>query len=123
MKAYKPFTLQDAISRTQDLQDSVPKNRFQVKTNFPMKDKDKKPFLQECPKKNWVDDDTRKQLRRKKVCFICQEPWIPGHRCAGKAKTHYIEVYFTIPSVHIVISHRGSWSGLIKGTQRYISES
>ena len=58
-----------------------------------MKDKDKKPFEQEWPKKNWVDDDTRKELRRKKLCFTCQEPWIPGHRCAGKDKAHYIEVY------------------------------
>ena len=35
----------------------------------------------------------RKDLRRKKLCFTCQEPWAPGHRCAGKAKAHYIEVY------------------------------
>ena len=44
VKAYKTSTLQDAISRTRDLQDSVPKSRFSVKTNFPIKDKDKKPF-------------------------------------------------------------------------------
>ena len=40
-----------------------------------------------------MDDDTRKDLRRKKLCFNYQEPWVPGHRCAGKAKAHYIEVY------------------------------
>ena len=28
VKAYKPPTLQDAISKARDLQDSVPKNRF-----------------------------------------------------------------------------------------------
>jgi hypothetical protein len=27
------------------------------------------------------------------LCFSCQEPWVPGHRCAGKAKAHYIEVF------------------------------
>ena len=27
------------------------------------------------------------------MCFTCQEPWVPGHRCSGKAKAHYIEVY------------------------------
>ena len=32
-------------------------------------------------------------MRRKKLCFTYQEPWVPGHRCAGKAKAHYIEVY------------------------------
>ena len=51
VKAYKPSTLQDAINRTRYLQDSVPKNRFSVKTNFPIKDKDKKPFQKEWPKK------------------------------------------------------------------------
>ena len=45
------------------------------------------------PKKTWLDEDTRKYLRRKKLCFTCKEPWVPGHRCAGKAKAHYIEVY------------------------------
>ena len=32
-------------------------------------------------------------MRRNKLCFTCQEPWVPGHRCPGKAKAHYIEVY------------------------------
>ena len=44
-------------------------------------------------KKTWLDDDTRKDLRWKKLCFTCQEPWVLGHRCSGKAKAHYIEVY------------------------------
>ena len=44
VKTYKPLTLQDAISRARDLQDSVPKNRFPLKTNFPVRDKDRKPF-------------------------------------------------------------------------------
>jgi hypothetical protein len=40
-----------------------------------------------------MDDAIRQDLRRKKLCFSCQEPWVPGHRCAGKAKAHYIEVF------------------------------
>jgi hypothetical protein len=40
-----------------------------------------------------MDDATRQDLRRKKLCFSFQEPWVPGHRCAGKAKAHYIEVF------------------------------
>jgi hypothetical protein len=40
-----------------------------------------------------MDDATRQDLRRRKLCFSCQEPWVPGHRCAGKAKAHYIEVF------------------------------
>eukprot|EP00253_Pinus_taeda_P036497 PITA_36497 len=32
------------------------------------------------------------ELKRKRLCFTCQEPWAPGHRCtAGKA--HFIEVF------------------------------
>ena len=32
-------------------------------------------------------------MRQKKLCFTCQEPRVSGHRCTGKAKAHYIEVY------------------------------
>ena len=59
VKAYKPPTLQNAISRARDLQDSFLKNRFPPKTNFPVKYKDKKPFQQERTKKTWLDDDMR----------------------------------------------------------------
>ena len=33
-----------------------------------------------------------RDLRQKKLCFTCQEPWAPGHRCAA-GKAHYIEVF------------------------------
>jgi len=29
---------------------------------------------------------------RKKLCFSGKDPWVPGHRCMGKGKIHYIEV-------------------------------
>jgi hypothetical protein len=29
---------------------------------------------------------------RKKLCFSCKDPWVPGHRCMGKGEIHYIEV-------------------------------
>ena len=63
VKAYKPSTLQDSISQARYLQESVLKNRFPLKTNFPIRDKNKKPFQQDLPKKIWLDDDTRKDLR------------------------------------------------------------
>ena len=34
----------------------------------------------------------RDELRRKKLCFSCQEPWAPSHKCV-KGKSHYIEVF------------------------------
>ena len=33
-----------------------------------------------------LSDDVQKYLRRRKLCFTCQESWAPRHRCvAGKA--------------------------------------
>jgi hypothetical protein len=29
---------------------------------------------------------------RKKLCFSCRDPWVPGHRCLGKGQLNYIEV-------------------------------
>jgi hypothetical protein len=39
-----------------------------------------------------MDQESRNELRRKKLCFSCKEPWEPGHRCLGKGKVHLIEV-------------------------------
>jgi hypothetical protein len=38
-----------------------------------------------------MDEETQKELKRKKLCFSCKEPWELGHRCMGKQKVHYIE--------------------------------
>jgi hypothetical protein len=29
---------------------------------------------------------------RKKLCFSCRDPWVPGHKCMGKGQIYYIEV-------------------------------
>ena len=34
-----------------------------------------------------------KELKRKKLCFTCKQPWVPGNRCV-KGKAHYIEVFY-----------------------------
>jgi hypothetical protein len=39
-----------------------------------------------------MDEETQRELRRKKLFFSCKEPWELGHRCMGKGKVHYIEV-------------------------------
>jgi hypothetical protein len=96
VKAYKPATLQDAVSRARDMQDVVPKSRFPLKPTFPQKNKEVKPFQKDWAGKPRLDEETRRELRKKKLCFNCQDPWVPGHRCAGKdtvGKAHYIEVY------------------------------
>ena len=78
------------------MHDFVPKSRFPLKPTFPQKRKETKPFQMDWDGNPKLDEETRKELRRKKLCFSCQESWVPGHRCAGKDKTdkaHYIEVY------------------------------
>ena len=43
VKSYRPTTLVDAIKRTRDLQDAVPKIRLPPKTNSPIEDEQRKP--------------------------------------------------------------------------------
>ena len=52
VKSYRPTTLADAIIRTRDLQDAVPKNRFPPRTNFPIKIKRGNPSRKNGPRKN-----------------------------------------------------------------------
>ena len=79
VRAYQPTTLQDAINRARDMQDAVPKNRFLPKFYIPQKGKEVKKEQWEPFGKGKLDDETRKDLRRRKLCFSCQEPWAPGH--------------------------------------------
>jgi hypothetical protein len=92
VKAYRPPTLQDAILRTRDLADSVPKTKTFSKPFVPQRDQDRKPLQREWKGKEKLDDETRRELMRKKLCFSCRDPWVPGHRCMGKGEIHYIEV-------------------------------
>jgi len=77
------------------LQDALPRTRapFPQRPTFQLKGKDTRVLP---PKGNQsqgpLDDETRRDLRRKKLCFTCQEPWAPGHCCAA-GKAHYIEVF------------------------------
>jgi hypothetical protein len=79
VKAFKPETLQDAIIRTRDMEDAVPKTKTFSKPFIPRKNKDKKPFQKEGTGKEKMDEATRNELRRKKLCFNCKDPWEPGH--------------------------------------------
>jgi hypothetical protein len=92
VKANKPPTLQDAILHTQDLENSILKTKNFSKPFVPQRDQDRKPFQREWKGKENLDDETRRDLMRKKLCFSCRDPWVPGHRCMGKGEIHYIEV-------------------------------
>ena len=39
-----------------------------------------------------MEGPSKEELKRKKLCFTCQQTWVPGHRCA-KLKARYIEVF------------------------------
>jgi hypothetical protein len=88
VKAYMPHTLQDAILRTQYLENLTPKTKPVV----PREDQDRKPIQREWKGKPKLDDDTKRELMRKNLCFSCRDPWVPGHKCMGKGEIHYIEV-------------------------------
>jgi hypothetical protein len=92
VKAYCPHSLQDVVRRTRDLADSVPKTKPFTKPFVPQRDKDQKNPPREWKGKPKLDDDTRRELMRKKLCFSCRDPWVPRHRCMGKGQIHYIEV-------------------------------
>jgi hypothetical protein len=47
VKAFKPTSLQDAIIRTSDMEDAVPKNKFPSKPFIPQKTKTRNPFQKE----------------------------------------------------------------------------
>jgi hypothetical protein len=70
----------------------VPKTKTFSKPFVPQRDRDRKPFQREWKGKEKLDDETRRELMRKKLCFSCRDPWAPGHRCMGKGEIHYIEV-------------------------------
>ena len=98
VKYTKSTTLHDAIERARDLHDDLTKvkENFQHKPSFPSKGKEEKVApSKESSYKKPLDDDVRRDLRRRKLCFTCQESWAPRHRCAvGKA--HYKEVFLDV---------------------------
>jgi len=88
-------TLQDTISRTQDLQDVLPRTwtPYPQRQTFQFKGKD---VRIPPPKGNLgrvqLNDDARRELKKKWLCFTCPEPWALGHRCAI-GKPHFIEFF------------------------------
>lgn len=95
VRSARPTTLQDAISRTRDLQDVLPRTRtpYPQRQTFHSKGKDVRiPPPKGNPGRVHIDDDVKRELKKKRLCFTCQEPWAPRHRCAA-GKSHFIEVF------------------------------
>jgi hypothetical protein len=89
VKDFKPTNLHDAIWKTRDLAGASQKHKFTPRPPIVPKGKESR-FVDKG--KGKLDEATRRELRRKKLCFTCKEPWEPRHRCMGKGKIHYIEV-------------------------------
>jgi hypothetical protein len=99
VKAFKPTNLQDAIWRTRDLGlASKPKFMHRLPLNIGGRDqrspmnpggRDPRGFDR---RRGRMDENTRKEPRRKQLCYTCKEPWDPSHKCMGRGKVHYIEV-------------------------------
>jgi hypothetical protein len=53
---------------------TVTKNKFLPKPFLPQKNKDKKSFQKEWTGRDRLDDDDKRELRRKKLYFSCEEP-------------------------------------------------
>jgi hypothetical protein len=89
VKAFKPSNLQEGIWRTRDLMGSASKTKFTPRPPIKQKGRDQRGVDKG---KGRMDKTTRRELKRKQLCFTCKETWEPGHQCMGKGKAHYIEV-------------------------------
>lgn len=89
LMAFKPTNLHDAIWKTRDLAGATQKNKFTPRSPFVPKGRESK-FVDKG--KGRLAEATKRELRRKQLCYMCKEPWEPGHKCMGKGKIHYIEV-------------------------------
>jgi len=88
-KTFKPSNLQEAIWRTRDLMGSATKTKFAPRPHINQGGRDQRGVDRG---KGRMDEATRRELRRKQLCFTCKEPWDPGKKCMVKGKDHYIEV-------------------------------
>ena len=99
VKAFKPTSLQEAIWKTRDLGPTA-KPKFIPIPPLNNGGRDQRPPINQGghdPKgydkgRGRIDDNTRRELRRKQLCFTCKEPWNPSHKCMGQGQVHYIEV-------------------------------
>jgi hypothetical protein len=99
VKDFKPTNLQDAIWRTRDLGPTA-KSKFIARPPLNTGRRDQRPPMNQGGRdprgfdrgRGRMDENTRRELRRKQLCYTCKEPWDPSHKCMGRGKAQYIEV-------------------------------
>ena len=86
--------MQEAVSGNRDLYDAIPRTKYPPKPPMPHKFQNPKNPMRKflAPGKKDYSYKDRDELRRTKLCFSCQEPSAPSHKCV-KGKAHYIEVF------------------------------
>jgi len=89
VKDFKPSNLHETLCRTRDLMVSAARTKFAPRPPINQGGRDQRGVDRG---KVRMDEATRRDLRRKQLCFTYKEPWDPGHKCMGKGKGHYIEV-------------------------------
>lgn len=80
-KTFNPPTLQEAIKKARDMEASTSRSKFQYK-GFPhKKDKGKKQFQRESHQpmndSNRLDSEQLNDLKRRKLCFHCENLGTP----------------------------------------------
>lgn len=137
VRVLEPATLEEAIRRALNLEDST-KNKPMIK-NVSM-GQPKKPSHEITPQPLKLPlqspEMSKNELRRRGLCYYCKGPWVDGHRCRGKGKIHYIEVFFDDDAkegedkfffdeeVHVEAlggGHSGSTLTTLSGAPRYHS--
>ena len=75
VKSHKPTTLKEAMNLTRDLQNVFPTTKYPPDPNFPSNFKEgKNPWKKESSTKENKGGPSKEDLRRKKLCFTCQQP-------------------------------------------------
>ena len=97
IKAFDPPTLQEAMKKARSMEFAAPKSKSLHKeipstSNETPQQSDKKE--KSAP---MMDEETREELRKKKLCYWCKEPYNKDHDCPlrpkGKAN-HFMWAYF-----------------------------
>ena len=78
VKYQKPTTLKDAMNLTRYLKNAFPRTKYVPKPNFHSKFKEgKKPWKKDSSTKENKGGPSKEELRIIKLCFTCQQPWVP----------------------------------------------
>jgi hypothetical protein len=99
VKSFHPTNLHDSIWRITYL-GLASKSNFVPKPPLNTGGRDRRPPMNQggCHPRGFdrghgrMDENAKRELRRKKIFFTCKEPWNPSHKFMGCGQVHYIEV-------------------------------